>query len=169
MVGGVANTITRTYDGLDQLREEVVVQGSTTIGTVDYTYDAASRRATMMVSGQNQIVYTWDNANRLTQVTQGSATVAFGYDNANRRTSLTLPNAIVATYTYDSASQLAQMSYDHGGGNVGTLSYNYDNAGRVEARGAPCSSRCYRSRWRAPTMTPGTGSPNGEAPRQPTI
>jgi YD repeat-containing protein len=41
---------------------------------------------------------------------------------------LTLPNGIVATYTYDAASQLTQLSYDSGATNVGTLTYDYDNA-----------------------------------------
>jgi RHS repeat-associated protein len=57
-----------------------------------------NRRATM-VAGQTQESYTWDNANRLMQITQGSSTVAFQYDDANRRTQLTLPNGIVMTYS----------------------------------------------------------------------
>jgi hypothetical protein len=40
---------------------------------VGYTYDAASRRATMTVPVQAQVVYTYDNANRLTHITQGSS------------------------------------------------------------------------------------------------
>jgi RHS repeat-associated protein len=134
-VSSVSNTITRTYDGLDRLSQEQVVQGTTTLGTVDYTYDAASRRATMTVSGQSEVSYTWDDANRLTQIAQGTATVAFGYDNASRRTSLTLPNGIVATHTYDAASQLTQISYDNGSTNVGTVTYGYDNASRISSRG----------------------------------
>lgn len=134
-VGGVSNTITRTYDGLDRLTEEQVVQASSIIGTVDYTYDAASRRATMTVSGQSPVTYTWDNANRLTQIVQGTSTVGIGYDIASRRTSLTLPNGIVATYTYDAASELTGISYDNGGVNVGTLTYAYDSAGRIMSRG----------------------------------
>jgi RHS repeat-associated protein len=47
---------------------------------------------------------------------------------------LTLPNGIIATYTYDVASQLTQLSYDNGTTNVGTLTYNYDNASRITSR-----------------------------------
>ena len=133
-VSSVSNTITRAYDGLDRLKQEQVVQGGTTLGTVNYTYDTASRHATMSVSGQSQVTYTWDNADRLTQVAQGSAIVGFTYDNANRRATLTLPNGIIATYTYDVASQLTQLSYDNGTTNVGTLTYDYDNAGRITSR-----------------------------------
>jgi YD repeat-containing protein len=42
------------------------------------------------VAGQTAVSYSCDNANRLTQITQGTAMVAFTYDNAGRRTSLTL-------------------------------------------------------------------------------
>ncbi|MBK8274273.1 MAG: hypothetical protein IPK92_00180 [Nitrospira sp.] len=38
-------------------------------GSVTYTYDNASRRATMTVAGQTQIVYGFDNADRLTTIT----------------------------------------------------------------------------------------------------
>ena len=59
-----------------------------------YGYDNASRRTSMTVAGQSAVNYTWDNANRLTQIGQGSSTVGFAYDNANRRTTLTLPNNV---------------------------------------------------------------------------
>ena len=82
----VTDTITRTYDGLDRLTQEVTAQG-----TVNYTYDNASRRATMTVVGQTQVVYTYDNANRLTNIQQGTSTIVIGYDDADRRTSVTYP------------------------------------------------------------------------------
>ena len=50
----------------------------------------------MAVAGQTAISYSYDNTDRLTGITQGSASVSFAYDDANRRTSLTLPNGIWA-------------------------------------------------------------------------
>ena len=76
------------------------------------------------------VTYTYDDANRLTQISQGSAIVALGYDAANRRTSLTLPNGIVVTYGYDAASHLTSLSYASGGTSLGNLVYTYDAAGR---------------------------------------
>jgi RHS repeat-associated protein len=125
-----SGTITRTYDGLDNLLSETTPQG-----TVSYTYDAANRRSTMTASGQTPVSYTYDNANRLTQISQGSATVTIGYDVAGRRTSLTLPNGIVASYSYDSASELTGMSYSLGSTVLGTLTYGYDAAGHQTSRG----------------------------------
>ena len=121
-----AGVITRTYDGLDRLTSEQTPQG-----TVGYAYDAASRRSTMTVSGQpSPVVYFYDNANRLTQITQGTSVVQFGYDNANRRTSLTLPNNILVEYTYDAASRVTSITYKQNLNTViGDLTYEYDKAG----------------------------------------
>jgi len=129
--GTVTATITRTYDGLDRLTQEVTAQG-----TVNYTYDNASRRATMTVVGQTQVTFTYDNANRLTQVQQGTSTVTLAYDNADRRTSLTLPNTNSITYAYNAASELTSLTYKKGATTLGTLLYTYDAAGnRIKTGG----------------------------------
>jgi len=84
----------------------------------------------MTVSGQPSVVYTYDNANRLTQIAQGSSIVGFGYDTANRRTSLTLPNGVLVEYTYDAASRIMGITYKQNGTTLlGDLTYEYDNAG----------------------------------------
>ncbi|NGZ12119.1 MAG: RHS repeat protein, partial [Nitrospira sp. LK70] len=120
----VTATITRTYDGLDRLTQEVTPEG-----TVNYTYDNASRRATMTVVGQTQVVYTYDNANRLTQIQQGTSTVTIGYDDADRRTSVTYPNTNSIMYAYNAASELTSLTYKQGAATLGTLTYTYDLAG----------------------------------------
>jgi len=74
--------------------------------------------------------YTFDNANHLKQVTQGSATAAFLYDGDGRRTSTTLPNGVNMAYGYDAASQLTGITYTLASGATGTLTYAYDSAGR---------------------------------------
>ena len=128
--GTVTDTITRTYDGLDRLTQEVTAQG-----TVNYTYDNASRRATMTVVGQTQVVYTYDNANRLTTITQGTSTVTIGYDDADRRTSVTYP-ANSVTYAYNAASELTTLTYKQGATTLGDLTYTYDAAGnRIKTGG----------------------------------
>src|SRR5262249_53937258 len=62
--------------------------------------------------------------------TQGTSAVAITYDDANRRSTLTLPNGIVTTYGYDNANQLTSLTYTLGQTTLGTLTYNYDPAGR---------------------------------------
>jgi RHS repeat-associated protein len=130
--GTVTATITRTYDGLDRLTQEVTAQGQ-----LDYVYDNASRRTSMTVAGQTAVTYSYDNANRLTQVQQGTSTVTMAYDDADRRTSLTLPNGNSLTYAYDAASQITSLTYKQGATVIGDLSYTYDAAGnRTKVGGA---------------------------------
>ncbi len=84
----------------------------------------------MNVSNQSQVSYSYDNANRLTGIAQGTSTVSFAYDNANRRTTLTLPNGITMSSSYDSGSQLTGINYTLGQNTLGNLAYSYDLAGR---------------------------------------
>ncbi len=88
----------------------------------------------MTVAGQTQVSYDWDNANRLSGITQGSTSVAFQYDNANRRTQLTLPNGIVVAYTYDTDSRVSGMTWTLSGNQIGDLEYAYDGDGRVVSK-----------------------------------
>jgi RHS repeat-associated protein len=125
-----AGTITRTFGNFDRLMSETTPQG-----TISYTYDDAGRRQTMTVPGQAQILYTWDNANRLKTIIQGLEVVQIAYDAAGRRQTLTLPNGIVATYGWDAASELTSLTYTNGPTTVGTLTYQYDAAGRISNRG----------------------------------
>jgi RHS repeat-associated protein len=130
--GTVTATITRTYDGLDRLTQEVTPQGQ-----IDYTYDTASRRTSMTVAGQTAVNYTYDNANRLTTITQGTPTVTLAYDDADRRTSLTLPNTNSIVYAYTAASELTSLTYKQGGTTIGDLTYTYDAAGnRIKTGGS---------------------------------
>jgi len=159
IVDSANGTITRTYDGLDRLTAETTPQG-----TVSYTYDAASRRATMTIAGQAAVTYSYDDANRLTSVTQGSATVSVTYDNADRRSTLTFPTAIVATYGYDNANRLTSLTYALGQTTLGDLTYTYDARDVRRASAAVGRGPVYRRRSRArPTMRR-TGLRVGVAP-----
>ena len=89
----------------------------------------------MTVAGQSTVIYGYDNADRLTGITQGSSSVSINYDNANRRTTLTLPNGIQLAYGYDNANELTGLTYTLGANNIGSLTYGYDNDGRIMTRG----------------------------------
>jgi YD repeat-containing protein len=128
-VDSIAGTISRTYNLLDNLKSETTPQGE-----VSYSYDVASRRNSMSVTGQSDTSYTWDDANRLTGITQGTSSVSFGYDDANRRTSLALPNGIVLTYGYDNDSRVNSMNWALGSTQIGNLAYNFDADGRITGK-----------------------------------
>ena len=59
----------------------------------------------MAAASQATVKYAWDNADRLTGITQGTTSVGFSYDTSDRRTKLTLPNGMILAYTYDADSR----------------------------------------------------------------
>jgi RHS repeat-associated protein len=121
-----SGTVTRSYDDLARTVQETTPQGAIT-----YAYGKSGRPASMTVSGQAEISYTYDNADRLTGISKGSNNINFIYDDADRRTSMTLPNGVVTEYGYDDASEPTSLTYKNGGGSVlGQLTYEYDRAGR---------------------------------------
>jgi len=89
----------------------------------------------MTVAGQQAVTYGYDNANRLTAITQGSTTVGLAFDDANRLTAVTLPNGVRMDYGYDRASQLTGITYKQGTAVLGDLTYGYDAAGRRKTVG----------------------------------
>ena len=126
----VSGSITRQYDSrFDTLTQEVTPLGAST-ATVNYQYDTAGRRTQMQVVGQTAVTYGYDNANRLTGVTQGSNAVGFTYDAASRRTLATLPNLVTIDYGYDDANELTALTYKRSGATLQALAYGYDAAGR---------------------------------------
>jgi RHS repeat-associated protein len=114
---------------LDELEHETTPQG-----VVDYTYDDASRRETMTVAGGAPYVYTYDDADQLLTITQGSSSVAKTYFEDNRLNTVTLPNGVVETYGYTAAGELQGISYAKGATSLGAITYTYDDAGRRMTR-----------------------------------
>jgi RHS repeat-associated protein len=102
----------------------------------NYTYDAASNRASMTAPGGGATTYTYDSLNRLTSLTDAnSGQFGFGYDALSRRTFLTRPNGVGTSYSYDSLSRL--LSVLHNGGSLpGSASYTYDAAGNRTSKTA---------------------------------
>jgi YD repeat-containing protein len=82
------------------------------------------------VSGQTAVSYTYDDTNRITGITQGSASVGLTYDGAGRRATLTLPNGVAVEYGYNRSSQVTSLKYKKDATLLGDLSYEHDKAGR---------------------------------------
>jgi RHS repeat-associated protein len=88
--------------------------------------------------GTDQVTYGYDNANRLTSVTDwNSNAIAYAYDDAGRMTTKTLPagTGIVSAYTYDDADRLTAISHVKGGTTtIASVSYTLDNVGNRTQR-----------------------------------
>jgi YD repeat-containing protein len=100
-------------------------------------------------AGQPAVNYVYDNAHRLTSITQGTATVSSTYDNADRRTTLTYANGIVAATDYDAVNRLASVTCTLGQATLGALTYTYDAAGnRTSVDGSWAAVRRPGKIWR---------------------
>ena len=141
IVDSEAGTITRTYAPKeiplgDDNRFDAITLETGPQGSVATTYYANGQRQSIDPTGGPAVTYTYDNANRLTGITQAAGTgpaepataqtVTLGYDMSNRRNSLTLPNGIRIATIWDRASQLYSLTYKKADGSlIGDLGYTY--------------------------------------------
>jgi RHS repeat-associated protein len=121
-------TITHGYD---RMSRRTSVDYSDTTPDVTRTYDLAGRAQTM-ADGSGTVTYTFDDADRLTDIARtggGSGlngTFHYGYDDAGNITGRTYPDSTTTTETFDDDGRLASVS---SGGQ--TTSFGYDAAGNV--------------------------------------
>lgn len=139
----LSGTISYTYAGTGctsgcSSAADKVVQEVTSLGTINYTYDAIGRRTSMTVCGQPTVNYAYDANSRLTGISTlntelGTLNFAIDYDAVGRRTSLSLPNGISTNYSYDNASRLLNLEHLNPAQQVlESLSYGYDaNGNRI--------------------------------------
>ncbi len=133
--GSAGDTLTATYDGLDDPLTTSYVSATLNAG-VSYTYDLAQRRQTMTASNQAQTAYSYDNDDNLISETRGTQAVGFVYDADGRPETITQPNSVTISYGYDADSHPTSINYSStGGGNLGNLTYGYDQDGRVNSFG----------------------------------
>src|SRR5262249_9504943 len=84
----------------------------------------------MQVAGQPLISYLYDDAGRVTQISQAGSNVNFSYDGDSRKTAVALANGVTVSNTYDDASRLTAITYQFGATTLGNLTYAYDPVGR---------------------------------------
>jgi RHS repeat-associated protein len=103
-------TTSYAYDALDRL-----ISKATPEGTLTYTYDAAGHVASLESSNTNgaSVSYTYDDLNRLSTVVDnrltGNQTTTYSYDSASNLATVTYPNGIQATFTFDQLNRVSQL------------------------------------------------------------
>lgn len=133
------------YDSKGNLKK---VTPPTPMGTTTYTYDRKGRPATVVDGRGVQTVYSYDERDRVTQVSANYTTVKYTYDGDGNLTSRTDDTGVM-NYAYDPLSRETVRSTRYGGtqtvltytadGNVdtytdpgGTTDYHWDAANRLE-------------------------------------
>ena len=133
-----AGTVAFTYDNRNRLKTETDVFGH----VVEYGYDAANRRTLLKLDGSNLATYAFDNADRLTGITNSSdgTTTSFAYDIADRLTSRAYPNGVTTTYDYDGMSRLKRLKDDNSSATLFDRQYSYNSANQISQIVEPSSS-----------------------------
>lgn len=111
-----------------------VVQETTPLGSISYTYDALGRRASMTVAGRPTVNYNYDAAGRLAginaPISGSSGHFSLGHDPDGRRSNITLPNGTKTTYTYDETSRVQNLQHlDPLNKVLESIGYTYDANG----------------------------------------
>jgi YD repeat-containing protein len=133
-----SGTTTYTYDNMDRLSSKATPEG-----TLNYTYDAAGHVAPIASSNTNgaSTSYTYDDLNRLNTVVDnrlsGSNTTTYSYDSANNVATVSYPNGVQSTFTYDILNRVSMLvspvsGYGYQRGPTGNLTSATELSGRTE-------------------------------------
>jgi RHS repeat-associated protein len=125
-----------TYDAANDVLSET--QNVTGLGAkvVTYTYTSDAVLNTLTYPDSTKLTYGYDNANRVSSITQGASTTVVGYtyDANGNRTNKNLANGVNSTLTYDNAERLTSISDLTPSPTAGTLlqkfQYGYDSMSR---------------------------------------
>lgn len=112
------------YDAANRVTQARVKVGSTYPITYNYTFDNADR-LTNILSGTNNWTYTYDNADRITSLVSPQGTVGYEYNANDLRTKLTATGHPDTTYTYDNLNRLLTVAQS-----TNTYTYGYDDISR---------------------------------------
>jgi len=147
------NVTTHSYDVKGNL---TLITPPAPLGATSFTYDDASRIATMIDGKGQRTAYAYDPLDRLTTITYAddstitygydaignlltrtddTGTTTFDYDPLNRMTTKTLPGNASITYTYDPNGNLTSVT--DGGG---TVSYGYDAVNNITSVTEPAGT-----------------------------
>lgn len=115
------------YDDNGRLTSQA--RGATTVG---YTYDLVGRLTTLTYPGDHVVTRAYDDAGRLTGVTDwANRTTAFTWDADNNLDAMTYPNGVTTSQTQDAAGQTTRIHTTHETNTLLDLSYTHTDAGLI--------------------------------------
>ena len=128
------NTVTYSYNHMSRPNG---VDYSDATPDVTRTYDDAGRPS-MMLDGSGTVTYTFDDADRLTDIARSgggsglNGTFHYGYDDAGNITGRTYPDSTTTMETFDDDGRLTSVS-----SSGQTTSFGYDAAGNLTTETLP--------------------------------
>ena len=111
---------------------------------VSYGYDANGDRTELKLDNVLKASYEYDDASRLTKITDGSdAIVNYAYDSTNKVTLKQLPNGVHSTYLYDDINRLTRITDATASATVADFQYQYDAASQISQQIDPAGTHSY--------------------------
>ncbi len=115
-----------------------VTQVNSPEGVINYGYNLATGRMTLLCTTNSEQDYAYDALGRLYTVTVAkrnsvavtNETTMYHYDATGNRSEVDLPNGVVTTYRYDSLNRLTNMVHKLGSTNLAIYSYILSATGR---------------------------------------
>jgi RHS repeat-associated protein len=126
----LAQTRTRVFNTLNRLAQELGAAGTPAV-TTTFGYDNNSNQTSINAPLARNSVQTYDELNRLTQVTDpATGLTKYGYNALDQLISVTDPRNKIASYTYNALGDLTQqVSPD-----TGTTTNTYDSGGNLQTK-----------------------------------
>ncbi len=121
---------TYDYDPLDRIKRVTGSEGATS-----YTYWPTGEVRTVTAAGQPTVEYGYDDGGAPTTAARGAVAAEYRYDDAGTPTGVNLPGGWSSTVRHDDAGRVERITYKHGAVTKGTLTYTYDDAGRILSTG----------------------------------
>jgi RHS repeat-associated protein len=170
-----SKTTSTTYDEWGRVKS-ITTPGSR---TTSFTYNANDQKTGQTNPLSKSQSWSYDDAGQLTGHTDElSRSVSFGYDNGGRKTSFTDGRSKVTTYGYNAKNELTSISYPDSTSEsytyladgklstkttaLGTITYGYDDAGRLTGKDYSTSladvTFGYDNDNRKTSMVDGTGT-----------
>jgi YD repeat-containing protein len=129
-----------SWDTLNRLTNVITsrsgVKGGSDNLSLSYEYDLASRETAIVYPGGERIQYTYDNAGRISTVSNVTRSLFFQYTYnpiTGQLTKLTRPNGIETDYSYDGMGRLTNILHQttSGGALVAQYGYTLDAIGKA--------------------------------------
>ena len=125
-----------TYDCWDRLTSKTRYISQLTY-TISYQYDEASRLTILTYPDNMQVLYSYDDLNRITEIKRyvdgvnDEVLINVQHDTENLITQVDYGNDLQATFTYDSRDRLSTLDIKNGATSYLNLDYTYDNNSNI--------------------------------------
>jgi RHS repeat-associated protein len=126
----VRGVTTYTYDARDRVTAVMQPDGTALTYAYDLAHNMTSRTADLGATELTQS-FTYDNANRLSAVTDSRArTYTYAYTPAGKVASLAQPNGVTTSYSYGPMQRLTSLAASTAGGTLRSFGYTLSPSGR---------------------------------------